>query len=101
MMPSLLLRRPFLALPAAALCLALLATPAPAVTLEVGERAPGFTLRDLEGNPFTLEQFRGKTAADDGRISLPAQSPVGQGAHRARRQRTSPRRHDARLLRLP
>ena len=61
MMPSLLLRRPFLALPAAALCLALLATPAPAVTLEVGERAPGFTLRDLEGNPFTLEQFRGKT----------------------------------------
>ncbi len=60
-MPFFPFRRVFRVLPAVTLSLALFAASAAAVTLEVGERAPGFTLRDLEGNPFTLEQFRGKT----------------------------------------
>ncbi len=32
-----------------------------AVTLAAGEKAPGFTLKDIDGNQVTLEQFHGKT----------------------------------------
>ena len=41
--------------------LLLLAIPANAVTLSAGDSAPNFTLNDIDGNPVTLEQFRGKT----------------------------------------
>ena len=32
-----------------------------AVTLTAGQKAPGFTLKDIDGNQVTLDQFRGKT----------------------------------------
>ena len=32
-----------------------------AVTLEVGDRAPAFTLRDQDGNPHRLQDYRGQT----------------------------------------
>lgn len=37
------------------------AAPAGAVTLAAGEKAPGFCLKDIDGNQVTLEQFLGKT----------------------------------------
>ncbi len=37
------------------------ATRASAVTLTAGEKAPGFCLKDLDGNRVTLDQFLGKT----------------------------------------
>lgn len=37
------------------------AAPAGAVTPVAGQQAPGFSLKDLDGNRLTLEQFRGKT----------------------------------------
>lgn len=37
------------------------AAPAGAVTLSVGDKAPDFTLKDVDGRQFTLDQFRGKT----------------------------------------
>ena len=37
------------------------ATRASAVSLTAGEKAPGFSLKDLDGNRVTLEQFLGKT----------------------------------------
>lgn len=37
------------------------ATRATAVSLTAGEKAPGFSLKDLDGNRVTLEQFLGKT----------------------------------------
>lgn len=46
------------------LVLALLVLPAAragAVTLAAGEKAPGFSLMDIDGNRVTLEQFLGKT----------------------------------------
>ncbi len=46
------------------LVVALLALPAvraAAVNLAPGEKAPGFSLMDIDGNRVTLEQFRGKT----------------------------------------
>ena len=46
------------------LVLALLCLPAAragAVTLTAGEKAPGFSLMDIDGNRVTLEQFLGKT----------------------------------------
>ncbi len=41
--------------------LVLPAAPAAAVTLTAGEKAPGFSLKDIDGNQVTLEQFQGKT----------------------------------------
>lgn len=32
-----------------------------AVTLAAGEKAPGFALKDIDGNQVTLDQFHGKT----------------------------------------
>jgi len=46
------------------LVIALLVIPAAragAVTLTAGEKAPGFCLKDVDGNQVTLEQFLGKT----------------------------------------
>ena len=46
------------------LVIALLVIPvarAGAVNLTMGEKAPGFSLKDIDGNQVTLEQFRGKT----------------------------------------
>jgi len=46
------------------LVIALLVLPAAragAVTLAAGEKAPGFSLMDIDGNRVTLEQFLGKT----------------------------------------
>jgi peroxiredoxin len=46
------------------LFIALLLIPAAragAVALVAGQKAPGFSLNDIDGNRFTLEQFRGKT----------------------------------------
>ncbi|MGE5190516.1 MAG: peroxiredoxin family protein [Gemmatimonadota bacterium] len=46
------------------LAIALLVIPAArsgAVTLVAGQIAPGFCLKDVDGNQFSLEQFRGKT----------------------------------------
>lgn len=46
------------------LAIAFLAIPAAragAVALVAGQKAPGFSLKDIDGNRFTLEQFRGKT----------------------------------------
>ncbi len=39
----------------------LFSLPAEAVTLTPGERAPNFTLKDIDGNKVSLDQFRGKT----------------------------------------
>lgn len=44
--------------------IALLVIPAAragAVAVVAGQKAPGFNLKDIDGNRFTLEQFRGKT----------------------------------------
>ncbi len=41
--------------------LAVTAAPVGAVTLSAGQKAPGFSLNDIDGNQVTLEQFRGKT----------------------------------------
>jgi peroxiredoxin len=43
------------------LLLLAIAVPAGAVSLVAGERAPNFSLKDLEGNRVTLTQFQGKT----------------------------------------
>ena len=43
------------------LVLAAVAAPASAVSLVPGERAPNFSLKDLDGKRVTLDQFRGKT----------------------------------------
>ncbi len=37
------------------------AAQAGAVTLTAGQQAPGFSLKDIDGNRVTLDQFRGKT----------------------------------------
>lgn len=51
-----------LAVPALfSLLLCLPALPSEAVTLSAGEKAPNFTLNDVDGKTYTLEQFRGKT----------------------------------------
>lgn len=36
-------------------------SPAAAVTLSEGDRAPSFSLKDIDGNTVTLDQFRDKT----------------------------------------
>jgi peroxiredoxin len=41
--------------------LILLAVPAVAVTLSPGDKAPNFSLKDIDGNKVSLDQFRGKT----------------------------------------
>lgn len=41
--------------------LVLLAAPAVAVTLHPGDNAPNFSLKDIDGNKVSLNQFRGKT----------------------------------------
>lgn len=58
-MPYLSFRK--LSILAAFLLATALAAPAGAVSLVAGERAPGFSLKDLEGKRVTLEQFKGKT----------------------------------------
>ncbi len=39
----------------------LLSAPAGAVTLSPGDKAPGFSLKDLDGNKVSLDQYKGKT----------------------------------------
>lgn len=43
------------------MALVLLAAPAVAVTLHPGDNAPNFSLKDIDGNKVSLNQFRGKT----------------------------------------
>ena len=43
------------------LILAVFPIPSQAVNLMPGDKAPGFSLKDIDGNRVTLEQFRGKT----------------------------------------
>lgn len=38
-----------------------MAAPAVAVTIRAGDNAPNFSLKDIDGNKVTLDQFRGKT----------------------------------------
>ena len=56
-------RTSLIAVLALVLCAALLLTsvrPGHAVCLEVGQEAPDFTISDIDGNPVTLSQLRGK-----------------------------------------
>ncbi len=46
---------------ASLLVLMVMAAPAGAVSLVAGERAPNFSLKDLDGNRVALDQFKGKT----------------------------------------
>lgn len=41
--------------------LVLIAAPAVAVTLRPGDNVPNFSLKDIDGNKVSLDQFRGKT----------------------------------------
>jgi peroxiredoxin len=44
-----------------AILISFLAVPAGAVNLHPGDKAPNFTLTDIDGKRVTLEQYRGKT----------------------------------------